>query len=56
MSFRFQMCFHPFTMMPVEGFSQTEFLDIYLTTFSGVSNIGNTSAMTLIFFSKMFKI
>ena len=45
-------CFYPFTMMPVEGCSETEFLDIYLTTIFGVSNIGNTSAMTLIFFQK----
>ena len=36
--------------MPVEGSSQTEFLDIYLTTFFGVSDIENASAMTLISF------
>ena len=38
------MCFDPFTMMLVEGSSQIEFLDIYLTTSFKVSKIGNTSA------------
>ena len=35
---------------------QRDFLDIYLTTFFGVRNLTNKSAMKLIFFSQMFKI
>ena len=33
-----------------------DFLDIDLTTFFGVSNFGNASAVTVISFMKMFKI
>ena len=32
------------------------FTDIYLLTFFGDGNLGNTSAMRVIFFLKMFKI
>ena len=32
------------------------FLDIYLTTFLGVRNFGNTLAMRVTFFKKMLKI
>ena len=33
-----------------------DFFDIYLTTFFGVRNLGNKSAMKVIFFLQMFKI
>ena len=33
-----------------------DFLDKYLSTFSGVRNLANKSAMKLIFFLQMFKI
>ena len=33
-----------------------DFLDVDLTTFFGVTNFRNTSAMRVIFFLKMFKI
>ena len=36
--------------------SEQYFLDIYLTTFFGVHNFKNTSAMRVIFTSKIFKI
>ena len=56
LSFRFQQCFGPFTMLLVEGSSERDFLDIYLTTFFGVRKFKNTSAMRVIFFLEMFKI
>ena len=49
-SFRFQQCLIPFTMLLVEGSSQTRLLDIFLTTFFAMYNFGNTLAMTVIFF------
>ena len=39
-----------------KGLLKRDFLDIYLTTFSGVPNFGNKSAMRVILFLKMFKI
>ena len=39
-----------------KGPLKPEFLDSYLTTFFGVRNFVNTSAMRVIFFLKMFKI
>ena len=39
-----------------KGPPKRDFLDIYLTTFSGVRKFKNTSAMRLIFLLKMFKI
>ena len=33
-----------------------DFLDNYLNTFFGILNFGNTSAMRVIFFLKMYKI
>ena len=56
LSFRFQQCFGPFTMLLVEGSSERDFLDIYLTTFFGVRKFKNTSAMRVIFLFKMLKI
>ena len=56
LSFRFQQCFGPFTMLLVEGSSERDFLDIYLTTFFGVRKFKNTSAMRVILFLKIFKI
>ena len=41
LSFRFQQCFGPFTMLLVEGSSERDFLDIYLTTFFGVRKFKN---------------
>ena len=55
-SFRFQQCLVPLTMFPVERSPETDFLGRYLTTFFGVRNFGNTSAMRDIIFLKMFKI
>ena len=49
--FRFQKCLGPFNTLLKEGSS-----DIYLTTFFGVYNFGNTSAMRVTFHLKMFKI
>ena len=56
LSFRFQQCFGPFTMLLFEGSSETSFLDIYLTTSFGVHKFKNTSAVKVIVFLKMFKI
>ena len=39
-----------------KGPLKRNFLDIYLTTFFGVRKFRNTSAITVIFFLKMFKI
>ena len=55
-SFRLQQCFGPFTMLLVEGSSEKDFLDIYLTAFFGVRKFKNASAMTELFFWKIFKI
>ena len=55
-SSRLQQCLCPFTMLFVEGILKGAFSDIYLITFFGDGNFGNTSAMRVIFFLKMFKI
>ena len=39
-----------------KGPLKKDFLNIYLITFFGVRNFGNTSAMRVIFFLKIFKI
>ena len=39
-----------------KGTLKRDFLDIYLTTFFGVRNFENKSAMRVIFFLKMFQI
>ena len=53
---RFQKSFGLFTMLLVEGSSEVDFLNIYLTTFLGVRKFKNTSAMRVIFSLKMLKI
>ena len=55
-SFRFQQCLVPLSMLLVKGPLKENFLEICLTTFLGVRNFGNTSAMRVIFFLKMFEI
>ena len=50
-----QQCLNKFTMLSVKGSFETDSLDIYLTTFSGVHNFGNISAMRVIFFWKCSK-
>ena len=47
-----QQCLALFTMLLVEGSYERDFLDIYLITFFGVRNCGNTSAMRVMFFFK----
>ena len=42
-------------MLLVERPSQTGFLDIYFTTYFGVRNLGNISAMRVLIFLKIFK-
>ena len=54
--FRFQQCLVPLIMLLVEGPVKRDSLDIYSTTFFGVLNFGNTSAMRVIFLLKNFKI
>ena len=54
--FRLQQCFDTFTMLPLKGLLKQGFLDSYLTTYFGVSNFGNTSAMLIISCWEMFKI
>ena len=49
LSFRLQQCFNPFVILSVEGSSEHDLLDIYLTTFFGALNFGNTSFMRDIF-------
>ena len=55
-SFRFQRWLIPFTICKSKGPLKREFLDIFLTTFFTIRNFGNTSAMRVIFFLKVFKI
>ena len=54
--FRFQQSLGPFAMFFVEVPFKRDFTDIYRITFFGDGNLGNTSAMRIIFFSGMFKI
>ena len=56
LSFKFQLIWARLPCCFSKDPLKRDFLDIDLTTFFGVSNFGNTSAMTLIFFWKMFKI
>ena len=56
LSLRLQQCCGLFTMLHVEGSFETDFLDIYLTTYFGVRKFKYTSAMTVIVYLKMFKI
>ena len=56
LSFRFQQCFGLFTLLLFEGPLKRDFLDVYLTTFFGVRQIENTSAVRVILFYKILKI
>ena len=53
LSFSFEQCFGPFTMLLVKQSSETE---LYLTTFVGDRKFKNTSAMRVIFLVEIFKI
>ena len=55
LSFSFEQCFGPFTMLVVKGSSETGLFTHYLTTLLGVRKFKNTLAMTVIFFKKIFK-
>ena len=48
--FRFQKCLVLLMMLLLEGPLKRDFLNIFLTTSLGVCNLGNTSAMRVIFF------
>ena len=52
---RFQKSLDPFAMFVAEETSKRDFTDIYLITFFGDVNFGNTLAMTVIFFPKLSK-
>ena len=54
--FRFQQCLVPLTMMLVQGSSETGLFRHLFKNVFGVGNFGNRSAMSFIFFFKMFKI
>ena len=55
-SFSFEQCFGPFTMLLVKGPLKRDFLDIYLIMLFGVCQFKNTSAMRIIFFWKCSKL
>ena len=55
-SFSFQHYFIRFPICLSNGPLKRDFLDIYLTTFFGIRNLQNTSAMSFTFFFKVFKI
>ena len=55
-SLKFEQCLGAFTMLLFVGSSEMGLLGIDLTMFLGVRNFGNTSAMRVIFFLKMFQI
>ena len=54
--FRIQQCLLPLTCCFAKVPMKRDFLEIRLTTFFGVRNFGNTSAMRRMFFLKKFKI
>ena len=56
LSFRFQQYFRPFTSYLLKDRLKQDSLVICITTSFRVSKFKNTSAMTVIFFWKMFKI
>ena len=56
MSRRFQNLFGMFTMLLVEGSSQTGLLRHLSDNFFAVRNFGNTKSIRVIFFLKLFKI
>ena len=51
----FEKCFGSFTILLVEGSSETGLFRLYLTTYFEVRKIKNPSAMRVIFVLKMFK-
>ena len=53
--FRMNQCFGPFNMLQAMGHLQLDFLNIYLTTFFGVSNFGKIRAIKVIYFEKSSK-
>ena len=53
---RFEQSLNAFTMLFVEGNGKRHFLDVYLSVSLGVRNFGNTLALRVIFFLKIFKI
>ena len=53
---RFQQSLGTFAMFILKRPLKWYFTDIYLIPFFGDGNLGNTSAMSVIFFLKMFKI
>ena len=53
---RFQQSLGPFAMFFLKRPLKRHFTDIYLLTFFGDGNLGNTSAMRVIFFLKMCEI
>ena len=55
-SFRFQHCLIPVTMLLVEGSSETALFRHLFNHVFGVRNFRNTSAMTVIFFWKYLKL
>ena len=54
--FRFQQCLGTFTMLLVEGSSQTGLSRHLYDYVFGVRNLGNTKSMRLNFFSKCLKL
>ena len=54
--FRFQQCWGMFTMLLVEGFSQTHFFRHLSDYVLGVRNFVKTKSMKVMFFFKIFKI
>ena len=56
LSFKFQESLGPFTFLFWKGPLKQDFLDIDLTSLFEVRNVGNTSAMRVIFFLRMLKI
>ena len=55
-SFSFEKCFGQFAVYFLKGRLKRDFLGIYLETFFGNRKFKNPSAMSVIFFLKMFKI
>ena len=53
--YRFQMSLGPFAMFFLKSPIKQDFTEIFLITFFGDGNLGNTSAMRVIFFLKTSK-
>ena len=53
--FSFDQCLLPLTRCLLKGLLKGYFLEIFLTSLFGVRNMGNTSAMRVIFFLKCWK-